>query len=93
MALLYGLSTDPKTESYARLSFSKRAREEGIDVPKLHTFVSNRVTFYEGKPSKAFEAASKSIRATMDGLHREHREIYANPKQTPSEGFINPPVA
>lgn len=91
VALLYGLSTDPKTESYARLSFSKRAREEGIDVPKLHTFVSNRVTFYEGKPSKAFEAASKSIRATMDGLHREHREIYANPKQTPSEGFINVP--
>lgn len=91
VALLYGVSKDTKTESYAKLSFSKRAREEGIDVPKLHTFVSNRVTFYEGRPSKAFEAASKSIRTTMDGIHRAHRDIYAFPKRRPSEGFINVP--
>ena len=91
VALLYGVSADPKTESYARLSFSRRAREEGVDIPKLHTFVSNRVTFYEGKPSKAFEAASKEIKATMDSIYKKHRDIYAFPQQKPSESFINVP--
>jgi AAA domain len=91
VALLYGISADPKTESYARLSFAKRAREEAVDVPKLHTFVSNRVTFYEGKPSKAFEAANNAIRITTDKFHAEHRQVFAYPMEKPSQGFINVP--
>lgn len=91
VALLYGVSADPKTESYARLSFSKRAREEGVDLPKLHTFVNNRVTFYEGEPSKAFKAASKAIKQTMSWIHRKRRDIYAFPQQEPSESFIDVP--
>ncbi len=41
VALLYGIS-DPQTELYARISFAKRAKEECLNVPKLHTFISNR---------------------------------------------------
>lgn len=93
VALLYGgyNSNDPKMHAYARISFEKRAREEGVNVPKLHTFVHNRVTLYDGKPGKAFEAMSKAIRETMDSIHRRHRNIYANPKEKPSDNFISIP--
>jgi cellulose biosynthesis protein BcsQ len=94
VALLYGIS-DPLTETYARISFAKRAKEEGLDIPKLHTFVSNRVTLFEGKPSKAFQAVNKTIKQTikqtMDNIHKKHRHIYATPKELPSNSFISIP--
>ena len=68
-----------------------RAKEEGLDIPKLHTFVSNRITLYRGKASKAFEAVSESIKETVDALHKKHRQIYATPKELPSERFIDVP--
>ena len=89
VALLYGYGmSDPKIETYARINFANRAKEEGLDIPKLHTFVSNRVTLYRGKASRAFEAVSESIKGTLDTLHEKHRQIYANPKESPSERFI-----
>ena len=91
VALLYGQGEDPHTATYARLSFSKRAKEEGLTIPRLHTFVSNRVTMYEGKPSKAFDAMSKTIKATLDKIHLKHRSIFANPKESPSTSFVNVP--
>ena len=68
MALLYGIG-DAHAVAYARISFAKRARDEGLDIPKLHTFVSNRQTLYEGKPSKAFEAVSRVIKDTVDEIY------------------------
>ncbi len=94
VALLYGYSIgegDPKIETYARINFTNRAKEEGLDIPKLHTFVSNRVTLYRGKASMAFEAVSASIKRTLDDLHKKHRQIYATPKALPSERFIEIP--
>ena len=92
VALLYGYGvSDPKIETYARINFANRAKEEGLDVPKLHTFVSNRVTVYRRKASKAFEAVNETIKVTLDELHKEHRQIYATPKASPSERFIEIP--
>ena len=51
-------------ETYARISFAKRAKDEGLVLPKLHTFVSNRITLYRGG-NKAFEAMSESIKETL----------------------------
>jgi len=90
VALLYGIG-DPHTTAYARLSFSKRAREDGVDLPRLHTFVSNRVTLYEGLPNRAFKAMSKTIKVTLDGIHRTHRNIFAVPGKLPSTTFIDVP--
>jgi cellulose biosynthesis protein BcsQ len=89
-ALLYGIG-DSHTAAYARISFSKRAKEDGVDIPKLHTFVSNRQTLYEGKPSKAFEAVSGVIKQTIDDIYAKHRSIFANPREKPSEGFLEVP--
>ena len=92
VALLYGYGVaDPKIETYARINFANKAKEEGLDVPKLHTFVSNRVTLYRDKASRAFEGVSKSIKETVDLLHEKHRQIYAAPKELPSERFIEIP--
>ena len=90
VALLYGIG-DPHTATYARLSFNKRSKEDGVDLPRLHTFVSNRVTLYEGEPSKAFKAISKTIKATLDNIHKNHRNIFARPSVTPSSTFIDVP--
>ena len=89
VALLHGHGVgDPKIEIYAKLNFAKKAKEEGLDVPKFHTFVSNRVTLYRRRASKAFEAVSESIKGTVDALHKKHRQIYAIPKDLPSQRFI-----
>lgn len=90
VALLFGIG-DPDVAAYARISFAKRAKEEGVASPVLHAFVSNRVTFYEGKPSKAFEAASKAIKKTLDGVHATHRSIFSNPSVAPSKYFVDVP--
>ncbi len=91
VALLYGQGGDPKIEAYAKINFAKRAKEIGLNIPRLHTFISNRVTIYEGKASKAFEAVNESIKETLNGLHQKYRQIYAIPKELPSDRFIEIP--
>lgn len=90
VALLYGIG-DAHTATYAKISFSKRAKEEGIAIPLLHTFISNRQTLFDGKPTKAFEAVNGVIQDTVDSIYAKHRTLFANKKQNPSEGFIEVP--
>ena len=90
IALLYGVG-DQHVSTYARISFSNRAKVEGVSVPRLHTFVSNRVTLYEGKASKAFAAATKTIKVTMDRIHKKHRGFFATPQKLPSKSFLEIP--
>ncbi|MDQ7809683.1 AAA family ATPase [Amycolatopsis sp. A133] len=90
VALTYGIGDD-KVSAYSRISFSRRAKEEGVDLPLLHTFVSNRVTKYEGKPSKAFLAVANTIEATVSRIYRQHRSIFANPRSKPENAFITVP--
>lgn len=92
IALLYGNGMgNPKMETYAQLNFAKRAKEEGLAIPKLHTFVGNRIMLHENKASKAFEGVSVSIKKTLDILHKKHRQVYATPRALPSERFIEIP--
>lgn len=91
VALLYGVGTDPHTSAYARISFSRRAKEERLGIPKLHSFVSNRVTLYEGKASRAFAAVTSTMKETMDRIHSSHRNFFAQPRNRPSDSFIEIP--
>ncbi len=92
VALLYGHGMgDSKIEAYAKINFAKRAKGEGLDIPKLHTFVNNRITLYRSKESRAFEAVNESIKETVDALHKKHRQIYTTPNELPSERFIEIP--
>ena len=90
IALLYGQG-DEYIANFARLSFYKRAKEEGIDLPKLHTFISNRVTLFDGEPSKAFQAANKAIVETIRVIAKKHRTIFAYPKIPVNDRFVDIP--
>ena len=92
VALLYGHGTsDSKVETYAKINFAKRAKEQGIVVPKLHTFVSNCMTLHRRVASKAFGTVRESIEETLDALHKKHRHIYSTPREAPSKKFIEIP--
>jgi cellulose biosynthesis protein BcsQ len=88
VTLLYGFTDAADIAAYTKISFAKKAKEEGVPVPSLHTFVSNRVTKYEGKPSKAFNAMIKSMKATIDKIHAKHREIFSDRSTKPSDSFL-----
>lgn len=90
VALLYGHS-DAHTETYARISFYKRAKEEGVKIPKLHTFISNRQTLYRGRPSSAFQAVNDNIKNTMKKIYKNHRTVFASPQDSPTDRFIEVP--
>lgn len=90
VALSYGIG-DEHVATYSRINFSRRAKEEGVDIPLLHTFVSNRVTRYEGRPSRAFQAVANTIEATVKKIHSRHREIFSSPGSDPATSFITVP--
>lgn len=90
VALLYGIS-DTETAAYAKISFSKRAKEDGVETPMLHSFICNRQTLFDGRPTKAFEAANGVIKKTVDDIFAKNRTLFANRQQKPSAGFIEVP--
>jgi cellulose biosynthesis protein BcsQ len=89
-ALLYGIG-EGDVAAYAKISFSQRATDEGLQIPKIHTLVSNRVTTYERRPSKAFEAASNTIKNTVEKLHEKRRSIFAQPSSSPTKRILHIP--
>jgi cellulose biosynthesis protein BcsQ len=76
-ALLYGVA-DNELKGYARLSFTAKATEEKIDLPRLHTFVNNRVTIYKSEPSSAFQAKSRPIREVVQTVLETSRKIFVS---------------
>ncbi len=90
VSLLYGVSAT-ESSAYARLSFADRAREFGLVLPLLTYFVNNRVTFYEGKPSKAFAAASKAIRQTVEAVRARRRSLFFDTSRPASQSFFDIP--
>ncbi len=49
------------------------------------------MTQYRGQASSAFEAVTKTIKETLDGIYKSHRGIFANPGRPPSESFKEVP--
>lgn len=85
VALLYGYGVnDPKRDIYAKINFSQKAKDYGVDIPKVHTFVMRET-------NKRASDAIRIIRQTMDDIHKKHRSIYATPKELPSDNFIELP--
>lgn len=91
VTLLYGFTEAADVAPYTKISFAKKAKEEGVPVPTLHTFVSNRVTKYEGQPSKAFAAMIKAMKSTIDKIHTKHRDVFSSPTDKPSSKFLSVP--
>lgn len=90
-ALLYGVTNSNEESVYARLSFAGKAEAQGVHLPKLRHFVNNRVTLYEDKPSKAFAAASKGIKETVDKFYKKRKSLFFIKNSLPSEHFFDIP--
>jgi cellulose biosynthesis protein BcsQ len=80
-ALLYGIATE-ELAGYARLSFIRRANDEGVELPKLHTFVSNRATMFRGKPSSAFQAKSAPIKSVVESNAKSHKRYFSSHRKS-----------
>lgn len=89
-ALLYGIG-DEKTSAYSKISFSNKAREESVNIPKVHTFINNRVTLYEGKPSAAFRAASERVKSTVSRIFSKNRKLFDAYAVKHEEDFLEIP--
>lgn len=89
-ALLYGIG-DEKTSAYAKISFAARANADQINIPKIHTFINNRVTLYEGKPSAAFRAASQRVKDTVTRNFKGHRSLFDSFALAQEKDFIEVP--
>lgn len=74
--LVYGIDV-PK--AYAAVTFSKRAKENGLPLPSIHVIPLNRSTQYEKKASKAFSAM-------YDAIKKRAQELYAKDNATFSTG-------
>jgi cellulose biosynthesis protein BcsQ len=89
LALLYGISSS-ELQGYAKLSFFTKAMNEGVALPRMHTFVSNRVTMYKGKPSSAFQAKSAPIKSVIEGALRNGKRHFASHAKT-TDLFVEMP--
>jgi MinD-like ATPase involved in chromosome partitioning or flagellar assembly len=90
ISLLYGVTTSDAS-AYARLAFSEKAKDFALSLPLLTYFVNNRVTFYEGKPSKAFAAASKAIRQTVETVRAKRPSLFFNTGRPAAQSFFDIP--
>ncbi|EME5141167.1 ParA family protein [Pseudomonas aeruginosa] len=89
-ALLYGVG-DARTEAYARLIFSKKSQENAVETPKIHTFISNRQTIFDGEPSKAFKGINKIIKDMVNTYQKKHKSLFSSKSKNASENFIEIP--
>lgn len=86
-ALIYGVG-EGKISAYAKISFAEKAIENKVNIPKIHTIVNNRVSFYEGKPSKAYLAANKRVKETVDKIYSLNQKPFFTKRKRPSEEFV-----
>lgn len=90
IGLVYG-EGEKDVAKYARISFSQRAANEGVDLPKLDTFVANRVTLYDGKPSRAFLIASERIKSTVEKIYKKKASLFDSGIKRVGDLFVDVP--
>lgn len=73
--LIYGINVPA---AYAAVSFSKRAKDNGLALPTIHVIPLNRSTQYEKKASKAFSAMYDAIKARANALYVKDSSIYSS---------------
>lgn len=72
-SLTYGLRLP--SEIYAEHAYATKLREAGIELPKVHLVVKNRLTQYMG-PASAYAAVLRAIREDIERLLETHRGIF-----------------
>lgn len=73
--LIFGIGVPA---AYSSVSFSKRAKDNGLAVPTIHVIPLNRSTQYEQKASKAFSAMYDEIKARANALYKTDKGIFSS---------------
>jgi len=75
--LIYGINVPA---AYSSVSFSMRAKNNGLPLPTIHVVPLNRSTQYERKASKAFSAMYDEIKDRTLSLYKTDNSIFSASK-------------
>ena len=73
VSLIYGLNL-PST-IYNNYAYNSKILEGGLQLPKIHLIIKNRLTQYMG-PASAYHSVLTSINKDMQKIMQEHPEIF-----------------
>lgn len=74
--LIFGVSIDNSEQDEMFLDFNKEAKQNKIDLPRLHVFVQNRSRTNESDAAKAFKSHAEEIRRITDDLLKTHSTLF-----------------
>lgn len=75
IALLYG--SEPPHPIYGSWTYATMAKENEIEIPKIHLLIGNRLTQFEG-PARAFSAISDAVAMNLYEIYISHPEYFTN---------------
>ncbi|MGM9616284.1 hypothetical protein, partial [Butyricicoccus sp.] len=73
MALLHG--TNPPHPIYGSWTYAEMAKNQGIEAPKVHLLIGNRLTQFEG-PAAAFGALSDATASELYKIYEENPQYF-----------------
>lgn len=79
VALLHG--TNPPHPIYGSWTYAKMAEEQGIEVPKIHLLIGNRLTQFKGS-ARAFKALSDATSTSLYKIYEMHPEYFVEGTET-----------
>lgn len=78
VALLHG--TNPIHPIYGSWTYAKMAQEQGVEVPKIHLLIGNRLTQFKGSAA-AFKALSDATSTSLYEIYKEHPEYFVESEE------------
>ncbi len=75
VALLHG--TNPPHPIYGSWTFAEVAKQQGVNVPKIHLLIGNRLTQFEG-PATAFAALSDATATALYDIYKNNPSYFVD---------------
>ena len=73
IALLHG--TNPVHPIYGSWTFAEMAKIQGVEVPRIHLLIGNRLTQFEG-PARAFAALSDATASALYDIYLKNQDYF-----------------
>lgn len=82
VALLHG--TEPPHPIYGSWTYAAMAKEQGVEIPKIHLLIGNRLTQFEG-PARAYGAISEATSSNLYDIFLSHPEYFIERENRPTD--------
>lgn len=73
VALLHG--TEPPHPIYGSWTYAVMAKEQGIEIPKIHLLIGNRLAQFEG-PARAYGAITEATSSNLYEIYLSHPDYF-----------------